>query len=74
MPLMAVATALGLLLAVVLGMVAVFHVSALQDISKPLATGDTNALLGTSTFFVLLVVGAIGVGLIAAFAMLVLRR
>lgn len=52
---------LGLLLAVVVGMVGLYQVSGLQDRSKGFVPASVDSLFGTTTFVWLLVVVAIAV-------------
>jgi len=59
---MSVVAGLGLLLAIVMGMVAMAQIDSLQDLSKTITTGSVNSLMGTTTFLMLLVVVVIAIG------------
>ena len=66
---MRVAAVVGVTLAIVLGMVGLFQISALQDLSKGTIPATVDELFGTTTFIWLLLVVGIAVmvpaGLIA---------
>jgi len=71
---MGLASAIGLLLAIVICMGAVLQVDALQDISKPITTGSLNSLIGTTTFIMLLVAAVVALFALGGAVMWALRR
>ena len=73
-PIMGVASALGLLLAIVCGMLAMGQVSDLQTISRSLTSGAVTNVMRTVTFIMLLVVGVTGVGAVLGALSWTLRR
>ena len=68
------AGALGLIVAMVYGFVAVGQVSLLQDVSKPITSGGTNDIFGVTTFVMLLIAVSIAVLTVGAFAAMALKR
>jgi len=72
--LMGAIAGLGLLLAIVMGMMAMAQVNSLQDLSKSITTGSVNQLFGTTTFIFLLVVAVIGIGGVVGALMWIGRR
>ena len=71
---MRVAAVLGVVLAVVLGMVGLFQISALQDLSKGTIPATGDELFGTTTFFWLLLVVGIAVMVPAGIIAFILRH
>lgn len=73
-PIMGVASALGLLLAIVCGFLAMGEVSDLQTLSRSLTTGGVTTVMGTVTFMMLLVVVVIGIGAVLGALSWTMRR
>jgi len=71
---MGVASALGLMLAIVAGFLAMGQVSDLQTTSRALTTGAVTNVMATATFMMLLVVVVIGVGAVLGALSWTMRR
>ncbi len=69
-----VAGVLGLVLAIVVGVIAIGQVSAIQDVGEPLTTGALQEILRTPTFLMLLIAVVAAVAALAAPILFVLRR
>ena len=66
---------LGLILAIVMGMIAMAQIDSLQDLSKLTTSGGVNTLFGTTTFLFLLVVVVVAIsGIVGALMWMSGRR
>ncbi len=64
---------LGLLFAVVVGMVGVSQVSSLRDLGAPLTTGAMRSLLDTTWFFMSMLIVLLALAALAAAVMFALK-
>ncbi len=64
---------LGLVFAMVLGMIAVAQVSSLRDLGAPLTSGAMRTLLDTTWFFMSMLVVVVALGALFAAVMLALK-